>query len=147
MNEAKKTKDVSGSIRHWLERLPKLRQPLLLTILLGSILLAIYVSTSYSLKAFVASAHFLIDLDTTSLLNSEGSALNQKRLIQKHFLRYGIYIPIDDVIFTQKGLHESQHLKFLQSSCGQASLYIWVPLKFRLPLIGEKVSEWCLATN
>lgn len=116
-------------------------------VFVASLCIAVYVSTSQSIKAFIASAHFLIDLDESSLLNSEGSDLNQKRLIQKHFLRYGVYIPIDDVIFANKGPNESLHVQFLQATCGQASLYIWVPLKFRLPLAGEKVSEWCLATN
>lgn len=119
--------------------------PTLKLVLLASVLTSIYVTCLPAATTVLAGFHLLIDLDKPSLINSQGSDLHRKRLIQKHFLKYGIYIPIDDVVFTHGEHDETLYNQLLEKSCGEARLYIWVPLKFRLPLVGEKVSEWCLA--
>ena len=38
---------------------------------------------------------------------------------------------------------QEQLTLLMQKACGKGKLYIWVPLKFRLPMRGEKVVEWC----
>lgn len=68
----------------------------------------------------------------------------QKSKIQRHFLRYGVYVPFSDII--SKSSHDdlekalfSQHAEF----CGPSRIYIWLPLKVRFPIFGYKVFEWC----
>lgn len=68
-----------------------------------------------------------------------------QRKIQKHFLKYGIYIPMDDIVIdNQVGKIDETLFFLMRKSCGRGKLYIWVPLKIRIPIIGEKVVEWCL---
>ena len=31
----------------------------------------------------------------------------------------------------------------MQKACGRGRLYVWIPLKWRIPVLGEKVLEWC----
>ena len=70
--------------------------------------------------------------------------LSTQRKIQKHFLSYGVYIPIDDIVVNM-GLNKLDNYNQLhESTCGTAKIYIWLPIKIRFPIIGEKVWEWCL---
>lgn len=73
------------------------------------------------------------------------SPLNeQKRKLQFHFSRYGIYVPFNDIIskssllITEQKIYKD-HIKIF----GRSNIYIWLPLKIRIPLLGEKVYEWC----
>lgn len=108
------------------------------------ILSAIHVSSYNAILALVASSQLRLDQNQESLLNSSDFELQQKRLVQQHFLKYGIYIPIDDITVKDVGIEADSYQLMLQQSCGSGKLFVWVPLKFRLPLIGEKILEWCL---
>lgn len=67
-----------------------------------------------------------------------------KRKIQKHFLDHTVYIPLEDIVLAHNSDDEKDSLTLLmQKACGRGKLYIWIPLKFRLPIVGEKVFEWC----
>lgn len=71
--------------------------------------------------------------------------LETRRRIQKRFLRQDVYIPLEDItLVTADGVGESDYLFDMRKICGQGRIFVWVPLRFRLPLTGEKVREWCL---
>ncbi len=71
-----------------------------------------------------------------------------RRSIQKHFLGYGVYIPLEDIVLPKESTNSQDKLTFLmRNACGQAKLYVWVPLKIRLPYFGGKTWEWCWKLN
>jgi len=115
------------------------------TILLIALSLsAAHLSAGRVVQALLASADLRLDQEPDSLLDSSDFELQQKRLVQQHFLKFGIYIPIDDVIVNDRNLVDEPYRSMLEKSCGSGRLFVWVPIKFRLPLIGEKIVEWCL---
>lgn len=76
---------------------------------------------------------------------SAAELVTARRTIQRQFLDHGVYIPFEDITFDVKGTDASEPLLFLmRKSCGMGRIYIWIPLKLRLPILGEKVFEWCL---
>jgi hypothetical protein len=117
--------------------------------------LALAWSTADSLTVlWAASRHAKV---SKSIFDSSGSAILEfKREEQKYFLKYGVYVPLEDMMFVSQipmsGERYSDALNRacsgLESSHGNASgnakgFAIWLPLKTRWPLIGERVSEWC----
>lgn len=86
----------------------------------------------------------------------DSAILEFKREEQKYFLKYGIYVPLEDMMFvSQIPKSGERYAEALYRSCsalgssnGNASgnskgFAIWLPLKTRWPIIGERVSEWC----
>lgn len=78
---------------------------------------------------------------------SEGTDQTQlelQRSVQKYFLIYGIYIPLEDIMFTQKLADANKDLEpALRKTCGSSRFALWLPLIVRIPLVGERSSEWC----
>ena len=75
--------------------------------------------------------------------NQWGDAVERK--VQKFFLDHNIYIPMEDIIINRENhISEKSPLFQMRKSCGQGKLYVWIPLRVRIPLFGEKVIEWCL---
>ena len=109
------------------------------------LLAALYSSSKPALDAFWASHTIGSSLNLSDL--SQSPVLSSKRKIQRHYLDYGIYIPIDDIILDLEEGDQISQSKMLRKVCGEGNAYVWVPLRFRLPLIGEKVFEWCLTMN
>jgi hypothetical protein len=70
---------------------------------------------------------------------------NLRRQIQRHFLRHYIYIPLDDIVTINPDPIPADDTVSLvmQKACGRGRLFVWIPFKIRLPIIGEKVFEWC----
>jgi hypothetical protein len=106
------------------------------------------VDSSYeSLRAIWAVVrHPAIEVTRATSLGPKRTEL--KREEQRYFLSYGIYLPLDDIMFQDELIENgARHGDSLRSSCGGAksgvTWAIWLPLKFRWPLIGERVSEWC----
>ncbi len=70
--------------------------------------------------------------------------LELRRQIQKHFLANRVYIPLDDIVAPSPNEAEpGDALLLMQKACGRGRLYVWIPLKFKVPLTGGKVIEWC----
>jgi hypothetical protein len=70
------------------------------------------------------------------------------RRVQKHFLKYGFYIPAEDIVINNKNIIlDRDYVANLKKSCDQGRLYIWIPLRFKIPLFGEKVLEWCFVQS
>lgn len=99
-------------------------------------------STHDAVTPVRASVALLQSNDFDRLLNSGAPFLDIKRTIQAHYLSYGVYIPLDDIVMNAQ---EKQPLRdLLESACKPGRATVWVPLKFHVPLAGEKVFEWCL---
>lgn len=73
--------------------------------------------------------------------------LAQRRFLQQTLLEHGLYIPLSDIVpgvpEVKSGIEASELSLFMQKTCGPSTLYVWIPLRFRLPLLGEHVWEWC----
>ncbi|MEZ4743071.1 MAG: hypothetical protein R3B45_11590 [Bdellovibrionota bacterium] len=68
-----------------------------------------------------------------------------RRQVQFHFLRYKIYIPMEDIFIKNQvsKLEKKRASLLMTKACGHANLYVWLPLKFRIPFLGAKFMEWC----
>lgn len=74
----------------------------------------------------------------------ESARLEIQRNVQKQFLDYGVYIPLEDIMFTGHFVQTNADFEpVVKRICGEAPLVVWVPLQFRLPLVGERSVEWC----
>lgn len=75
---------------------------------------------------------------------SEQTILEVKRKLQKHFLRYGVYIPLEDIMMTEQVLKSNKDFtSVVRRVCGEAPLAVWLPLVIRVPVLGERSTEWC----
>jgi len=74
-----------------------------------------------------------------------GSAEQLRRKMQIHFLDHNIYVPMEDIVINNNTPDiEVKRLHLLMDkSCGRANVYVWLPLKFRIPFMGNKLVEWC----
>lgn len=76
--------------------------------------------------------------------NEAAEELSIRRKLQKHFLKFDVYIPLEDIIVTKKDQKIADRTVFLmQKICGTGMIYVWVPLRMRLPIVGETVYDWC----
>lgn len=67
-----------------------------------------------------------------------------RRTVQKHFLDAGLYIPLEDILAGIIAPNAQQKTALvMQKACGRGKIHVWIPLKFRLPIIGSKVVDWC----
>ena len=77
--------------------------------------------------------------------NTEVAAEKIRQIVQMHFLDYKVYIPMED-IFVNNEIDDTSQTRIallMNKSCGRASLFIWLPIRFRLPLIGDRLVEYC----
>jgi len=100
-----------------------------------------------SLKSWVAATIFEQQTISASAWETHTDFHELKRSIQRHFLNYDVYVPLEDMIQglpPQGSAAKASELSLLmQKACGQATLYVWIPIRFRIPLIGDRVTEWC----
>jgi hypothetical protein len=97
-----------------------------------------------SLRSIVAVTKFSQIMIESADLDSEESSVTLKRQIQRHFLDYSVYIPVEDIVIITPDKKEDNRLESLMTkACGSGSLFVWIPLKISLPFYGEKVHEWC----
>jgi len=67
-----------------------------------------------------------------------------RRSVQKHFRDAGLYIPLEDIIAGTRAPDAPQKTAvIMQKACGRGKIHVWIPLQFRLPLVGSKVVDWC----
>lgn len=78
----------------------------------------------------------------SSLVDYE-SVKELKRSIQMHFLGYDVYIPLEDIVTTDKSTSNKMFTGLMKEACGSANLYIWLPLPIRVPVIQSKTFELC----
>ncbi len=100
--------------------------------------------TSWSAIGAVSSAYSLkIPSPQVFHWDDQAQISSLKRSVQRHFSDYGTYIPMDDIqiIFGKKGRKIADSLT-MQKVQDRATLMVWIPLRFTLPLLGVKVIEW-----
>lgn len=116
-------------------------------VILALLTFLIIIAVNYypALPSWLAIGQFLVDPKYENLVFSYESEKEIKRAIQKHFLSHNIYIPTEDIVIRDTDSNDLEILKLIAETCGKADAYIWVPIKYRLPLIGEQTLEWCLA--
>jgi len=64
----------------------------------------------------------------------------------------GIYIPLEDIMFVDQLAKAGKiYTTALKENCSDLNdvrgLAIWLPLKIKIPLLGERVQEWCWRPN
>ncbi len=77
----------------------------------------------------------------THLVKKKLSSKNQfldKYKLHNILLKEKIYVPVED--FYQPEASES--IFHLQDFSSQGKIYAWIPIKLRVPILGEKVIEW-----
>jgi hypothetical protein len=113
-------------------------------------LLALIWSTWPTLSAVVA----VVSLRTPALYADEWSDADKvvevKREIQKHFLNNHVYLPVEDIVTVSDSGGEKASgtlAELMKRACGKGNIYIWIPLRFRVPLVGDRIFEWCWNGN
>lgn len=127
-------------------------------IVVGSWLVALLSLVAWSVSQTVvvmwATAHHPKVAPRSELLH-EPALTNFKRSEQIFFQDYGLYIPLDDIMLVEQlSLSGNRFADALKRSCSNVNpsnghsiwssgIAIWLPLKFKLPLLGERIVEWC----
>ena len=114
------------------KKIKLLLRSLLSSVLILGIALGVMlgVSGNQFIKALWASWLLTpVEYNVTSFSDYESSH-KFRRQIQKHYMQYGLYIPLEDIIAVNLLDNSQARLNFLmRNACGQAKLYVWVPLK------------------
>ncbi|MCX6130011.1 MAG: hypothetical protein NTX25_13230, partial [Proteobacteria bacterium] len=80
---------------------------------------ALYFSTHHTAKALLASLALLNKSQVTQKLHTqEANPIETQRFIQQHYLSYGIYIPLDDIVIQGDGQRQPILTAQLQQKCG-----------------------------
>lgn len=104
-------------------------------------------------RAYYASHVFELPAMSEQEWGDASKTIELRRQMQKHFLSHNIYIPMEDIVVSS-GADEASGSgsetrgpanisALMQKACGRGRLYVWIPLKIRVPITGEKVIEWC----
>ncbi len=114
---------------------------LLLLLLLPSLGVAFW-TVAPSVKAVVA-AYMITPVAMPGQPFDDLGWVDFRRQLQKHFSSYGLYIPMEDIIISDADLVGQELPQFMRAACGDGLLYVWIPLKMRLPVYGSVVWDWC----
>lgn len=114
------------------------------TALILSWAIALAVSAKDAVPPLRASFAILKQTDLWEIPKSLEESLDRQRQIQAHYLSYGVYIPLDDIVIGAQDTRSQPLLASIEGVCGPGSTAIWVPVAFHFPILGEKVFEWCL---
>lgn len=64
-----------------------------------------------------------------------------RREIQGHFRKSGIYLPTEDILTLDESRGTPGEL--VSKVCGDGNIFVWAPLRIRLPYFGERIKETC----
>ena len=108
------------------------------------LILCISLSCKDALFAVVGSWTLDVAAHEITENSSPRELLTYRRRIQKHFLKLKTYIPMEDIVIpSEAGTANDRLKKLMRKACGKGTIYIWIPLKFRWPIAGERVIDWC----
>jgi hypothetical protein len=94
--------------------------------------------TAYAIATFEGSKYSHLEKLEPS------DQIELRREIQRHLSDHFTYVPLEDIEWHDEDtLAYSKNSGTMQNQCEGARLHIWVPLRFKFPIIGEKVVEWC----
>lgn len=118
---------------------------LALTIFLAAPTLATALWATWpTLQAWLATRQYAFPKMSAQDWDDSARTTELRRRLQRHFLNHNVYIPLDDIVVTGASETEPNELAALmQRACGRGRLFVWIPLKFRVPIRGEQVIEWC----
>lgn len=106
--------------------------------------MALTYSTLDAVKALFAVSTLKSFTELIDAASNPQEMLKIRRSIQKHFLNSGVYVPMEDIVVASLNKENTSRLNFLmEKACGKGKLYIWVPIRFKWPIIGERVFDWC----
>lgn len=122
----------------------KVKQQVFAIALCLPLLAAVFFSTRPAFLALIGVALF----DTSPFVNynwdNPSSALTGRRLVQRHFTKVGLHIPLENIVATSDDSSTNPRtVDLMVDVCGKGVLLIWVPLRLKLPFIGDWVTEWC----
>lgn len=105
---------------------------------------AFAVSFQDAIPALRASYAILHSEDFWNPSKNLEESISRQRQIQAHYLSYGVYIPLDDIVIGAHVSNTQPLMKSIEGVCGPGVTAIWVPVAVHFPIFGEKVFEWCL---
>lgn len=122
----------------------RLRRPVRILLMIFPLAAACLWTCWPALRAIHAASIY----DSTSVGKVESldpaGALHFRRSIQRHFSDHDVYVPIEDIqIVDALDPREVMFSGTRQNQCDRARLHVWIPLRFKWPIFGEKVVEWC----
>ncbi len=116
--------------------------------ILSSWLMALAVSGKDAAAPLRASFALLKNSEIWDPPKNLEESIERQRQIQAHYLSYGVYIPLDDIVIGAQDTRSQPVVKPISGVCGPSSgstaTAVWVPVAFHFPIFGEKVFEWCL---
>lgn len=72
------------------------------------------------------------------------SGRSLERRVQRHFLDHKVYIPLEDIVRSEELTDAPKRVaQQVRQVCGKGTLFVWLPFRFRIPVYGDKVYEWC----
>lgn len=113
-------------------------------VLILSWAIALGVSAKDAVKPIRASLALLKQKEIWDPSKNLEESIERQRQIQAHYLSYGVYIPLDDIVIGAQDNRSQPFMKPIKGVCGPGSTAVWVPVAFHFPIFGEKVFEWCL---
>jgi len=91
----------------------------------------------------IAAAYTITPVALPANKFDELSWLEFRRGMQKHFSSYDLYVPMDDIVVADPDVVGPDLADLTRKACGDGRLFVWLPLKLRLPLYGAVVWDWC----
>ncbi len=127
--------------------MPLIRRLTFIFLLILPWILAAAWSSLPALRALAATRDATLPTMSDQDWDDSQQTMSLRRGLQKHFLSHDVYIPMEDIVVTAPsenadGAAEDLGM-LMQKACGRGRLYVWIPLKWRIPVLGEKVLEWC----
>ncbi len=118
---------------------------LLITLMIVPILGATLWTIQPSFATLLAVRTFQPAPLSTADANDPEALLQYKRDIQRHFAGSSIHVPLEDIAVRQTAYDSLSRIQALNSKAcgGKADLFLWLPLRFRLPVVGEIVFDRC----
>ncbi|MBP9708747.1 MAG: hypothetical protein KBD78_14000 [Oligoflexales bacterium] len=124
----------------------RLITPLLLILfMVPPFLAAIYYTTHKAAAALIACQQLKIQNNDALKELSPKALVEFKRKIQQHFRHYQIYLPLEDIVVNAQLNEKPDSFNLstsLQENYGVSQVYLFVPLRFHLPFVGENVIEY-----
>lgn len=105
-------------------------------------------AAKWSLDSLIRTVHAMVVCPIGKFVDlkkvESSDQLGLRRGLQRCLSDHDVYIPLEDIRWNDNGLLTSFDSSWtMQIQCDRARLHVWVPLRFKLPVIGEKVIEWC----
>lgn len=105
-------------------------------------------AAKWSLDSLIRTVHAMVVCPIGKFVDlkkvESSDQLSLRRGLQRCLSDHDVYIPLEDIRWNDNGLLTSFDSSWtMQIQCDRARLHVWVPLRFKLPVIGEKVIEWC----